>query len=100
MNINPNPTGRSSELQGGELQRSRQTRALESKQQRVRQQSAQGTPPQARTSGFTTHKIRAAIDATPPVRAERVAELKARLQNGTYPIDSQRLAERMLAERE
>ncbi|MEZ4741294.1 MAG: flagellar biosynthesis anti-sigma factor FlgM [Bdellovibrionota bacterium] len=35
---------------------------------------------------------------TPPVRAERVAELKAQIQDGTYKIDSGKIADGMLRE--
>jgi len=35
---------------------------------------------------------------TSPIRAERVAELKAQIQNGTYKIDSGKIADGMLRE--
>ena len=39
---------------------------------------------------------RAALAETPEVRAERVAELKAQIEAGTYQIDADRVAERIL----
>lgn len=39
---------------------------------------------------------RAALAETPEVRAERVAELKARVQAGTYRVDPDKVAERIL----
>lgn len=37
-----------------------------------------------------------AIKETPDVRAEKIAEIKAKIANGTYNIDSKTLAEAML----
>ncbi|MGI5820096.1 MAG: flagellar biosynthesis anti-sigma factor FlgM [Armatimonadota bacterium] len=42
---------------------------------------------------------RAALAETPEVRAERVAELKAQIEAGTYQIDADRVAERILGRR-
>lgn len=39
---------------------------------------------------------RAALAETPEVRAERVAELKAQVESGTYEIDADAVAERIL----
>ncbi|MFO8080185.1 MAG: flagellar biosynthesis anti-sigma factor FlgM [Armatimonadota bacterium] len=39
---------------------------------------------------------RAALAEAPEVRAERVAELKAQVQSGTYKVDPDRVAERIL----
>ncbi len=39
---------------------------------------------------------RAALAETPEVRAERVAELKAQIESGTYTIDADAVAERIL----
>lgn len=39
---------------------------------------------------------RAALAETPEVRAERVAELKAQVQAGTYRVDPDKVAERIL----
>jgi len=37
-----------------------------------------------------------AIKETPDVRADRIAEIKAKIENGTYDIDTKTLAEAML----
>lgn len=39
---------------------------------------------------------RAALAETPEVRAQRVAELKAQVQAGTYQVDPDKVAERIL----
>ncbi len=39
---------------------------------------------------------RAALEEAPEVRADRVAELKARVEAGTYVVDSDKVAERIL----
>jgi negative regulator of flagellin synthesis FlgM len=39
---------------------------------------------------------RAALAEAPEVRAQRVAELKAQVQNGTYQVDPDKVAERIL----
>ena len=44
----------------------------------------------------TLNRIKETIRAEPDIRAERVAELKARLQDGTLKVDSEKLAENML----
>jgi len=36
------------------------------------------------------------VKASPDVRADRVAELKAAVKNGTYKIDADKVAERMI----
>ncbi|MDH5752220.1 MAG: flagellar biosynthesis anti-sigma factor FlgM [Deltaproteobacteria bacterium] len=45
-----------------------------------------------------THRIREAVDSTPDVRADRVAELRKQIASGEYRIDPDRLAENMLRE--
>lgn len=39
---------------------------------------------------------RAALADTPEVRAQRVAELKAKVESGTYRVDAEKVAERIL----
>ena len=42
------------------------------------------------------NKIKDRISTEPEVRADRVAELKDKIKNGEYQVDSQRLAKTML----
>ena len=49
-----------------------------------------------KTSSFTLDKIKNRIDAEPDVRSDRVAELKAQIQNGQYKVDFDGLAEKMI----
>ena len=57
--------------------------------------SGSGEPP-VKTSTFVMNKIKSLIIAEPEVRAEKVAELKARIKNNEYNVDSQVLAKKML----
>ena len=43
-------------------------------------------------------KINDVLEMTPDVRAERIAELKKLVQEGQYQVDSEKIAEKMLAE--
>ena len=52
--------------------------------------------PPVKTSTFVMNKIKGRILAEPEVRADRVAELKAKIKSGEYQVDSQRLAKTML----
>ena len=54
-----------------------------------------GEPP-VKTSTFVMDKLKSQINAEPEVRAERVAELKAKIKSGQYEVDSERLAKIML----
>lgn len=43
-------------------------------------------------------KIKQVLDQTPEVRDEKVQELKRRIENGSYAIDPDRIADKMLGE--
>ena len=58
-------------------------------------QSGSGEPP-VKTSTFVMNKIKSQINAEPEVRADRVAELKDKINSGEYKVDSERLAKKML----
>ncbi|MDH4225003.1 MAG: flagellar biosynthesis anti-sigma factor FlgM [Deltaproteobacteria bacterium] len=45
---------------------------------------------------LTVNRVKDAIRAEPEVRAEKVAELKAKIKNGDHKVDSHKLAENML----
>jgi negative regulator of flagellin synthesis FlgM len=49
-------------------------------------------------AGRVTQVAADALKNTPPIRAEKVAELKARIQAGTYQVSGEAIAERMLAD--
>ena len=49
-----------------------------------------------KTSSFAMDKIKNGIAAEPEVRADRVAELKAQIKDGTYAVDADKLAGKML----
>ena len=52
--------------------------------------------PHVKTSTFVMNKIKSLINSEPEIRADRVAELKAKIKNGEYKVDSERLAKKML----
>ena len=52
--------------------------------------------PHVKTSTFVMNKIKSQINAEPEVRADRVAELKAKIKSGEFKVDSERLAKKML----
>ena len=54
-----------------------------------------GEPP-VKTSTFVMNKIKSQINAEPEVRADRVAELKAKIKNREYKVDSESLAKKMI----
>jgi negative regulator of flagellin synthesis FlgM len=43
-------------------------------------------------------ETRAKLDEVPDVREEKVAELRNQIQNGTYQVDAQKTAEKLLKE--
>jgi negative regulator of flagellin synthesis FlgM len=47
-------------------------------------------------SSRDVHNLRAAAAAAPDVRADRVAALKAQVQSGSYTVDNQTLAAKLL----
>ena len=51
-----------------------------------------------KNSTFVMNKIKDRISIEPEVRADRVAELKAKIKSGEFQVDSERLAKTMLEE--
>jgi len=49
-------------------------------------------------TGRAMHVAREALKQTPPLRADKVAALKARITDGTYQVPGADIAERMLAD--
>ena len=45
---------------------------------------------------LTTTKVKDAIRNEPDVRADRVADVKRRLEDGTYAVDAEQLAKNMI----
>ena len=43
-------------------------------------------------------EVKKQLDEVPDVRADKVAELKAQIENGTYEIKSEEIAEKMLTD--
>ncbi len=57
--------------------------------------SGSGEPP-VKTSTFVMNKIKSLINVEPEVRADKVAEFKARIKSGEYKVDSESLSKKML----
>ena len=51
-----------------------------------------------KTSSFATEKLKNRVNQEPEVRAEKVAELKAKIAKGEYKVDAHKLAEKMISE--
>jgi len=49
-----------------------------------------------KNSTFVMNKIKDRISIEPEVRADRVAELKAKIKSGEFQVDSERLSKAML----
>lgn len=54
--------------------------------------------PQAREMAEARAKAMEIAKATPSIREDRVAELKQKIQNGTYQIDSSKIADGIMRE--
>ena len=48
------------------------------------------------TSDFTMNKIQKRIQLEPDIRADKVAELKAKIESGEYQVNSEQLASKMI----
>ncbi|MBU0479521.1 MAG: flagellar biosynthesis anti-sigma factor FlgM [Proteobacteria bacterium] len=68
---------------------------------------AEGKPPETTATGGTdtvqlsansreAGTIRQILDSTPTVRAERIEEIKGRIERGEYQVDPNEVADRML----
>ncbi|MFO6446369.1 flagellar biosynthesis anti-sigma factor FlgM [Erythrobacter sp. NE805] len=55
------------------------------------------TAPAAAAAGISLEVTAASAAATPPVDAERVAEIRKALSNGSYPLVPTRIADAMIA---
>ena len=59
-----------------------------------------GLPPDGpvKADAFISNKMKLRLEAEPEVRADKVAELKAKIKSGEYEVDSQKLARNLLLE--
>ncbi len=51
-----------------------------------------------KNGSFAVDKMKLRIEAEPEVRADKVAEIKARIKSGEYQVDTQALARNLLKE--
>jgi flagellar biosynthesis anti-sigma factor FlgM len=92
MKVTGQQPPRASELTSGKA------REAEQKAERTRQGKEEAPAPVQNRTSLTMNKIKDAIRHTPDVRADRVAEVKERIERGTHRVDAERLAENLLRE--
>ncbi len=90
-----------------QLDRPTDVRQTDGVQKSTQKKGAKGTQksdfdvalsPQAREMADAREKAMQIAKATSPVREDRVAELKQKIQNGTYQIDSDKIADGIMRE--
>lgn len=59
---------------------------------------AESTPTQGSRTSLIFNRLKEAIRGTPDVRSDRVESIKQQIENGTYKVDSEKLAAKMLTE--
>lgn len=81
------------------------TREQESKQGKIEKgvalrgkETAKSERPAGNHTSLTMNRIREVIKSTPDVRSERVEALREQIRSGSYKVNADRLAERMLTE--
>ncbi len=92
MKVTGQQPPRSNELNTG------RAREAEQKHERHGDARADGARSEPNRTSLTMHRIKEVIRNTPDVRADRVAELRERIQSGQYRVDAERLAQNLLAE--
>ena len=65
---------------------------------RPRGASVGGAFDAVKADAFISNKMKLRLEAEPEVRADKVAELKAKIKSGEYEVDSQKLARNLLLE--
>jgi negative regulator of flagellin synthesis FlgM len=99
MKITGQDPAKTAELSLGKTRSKDAAPAQGARQEGKAQPARQSARPAAQlpsTSNLTTTKARDAIRREPDVRADKVADVKARLKNGRYEIDADKLAGKML----
>jgi len=74
------------------------SKEAERKGAQARALAKEGPAPVGNRTSLTTNKVKEVIQSTPDIRADRVAEVRARLMAGTYQVDADKLADRMISE--
>lgn len=91
MKVTGQQPPRSSEVNNG--------KARETELKQARQRAGDKEAPervQREHPALTTHKLREAVRTAADVRADRVAEIRERVESGRYQVDAERLAGNML----
>lgn len=80
----------------GELTQGKTREAEGERRSRVNGRSTENPVRVPDRPSLTTAKVKDAIRKEPDVRADRVADVKRRIQDGTYQVDAERLAKNMI----
>ena len=91
MRIEPNRIGRVAQKPVGEVSRT------EVNGTRPTQSVAQGDQVVLSQRASEVQRARAALASVPEVRAQRVADLKKQLQAGTFRVDADKVADKIIA---
>ncbi len=106
MKVNPNVNSGIQSTQADKLQKSDQASRTDKARQVEKARQDFKTPPSTNTSANAeiSSKAKDAAKAhvvaatTPDVREDRVAELKRKIAEGTYKVDSDAIADKMIRE--
>lgn len=90
MKVTGHNTPRTGELTQGK------TREADGRRSSVTGRSTQNPVRVPDHPSLTTNKVKDAIRNEPDVRAEKVASVKRRIQEGSYAVDAERLAKNMI----
>ncbi len=101
MRVNPgaSPTIQNTQTEG--LKKSEQTAKTDRAKQIEQMAKSQGSSParaEISDKGKELAKAHAVAKSSPDVREERIAALKARIADGSYKVDADAIADKMLKE--
>jgi negative regulator of flagellin synthesis FlgM len=97
-NVNPNIQGTKTEGPKKTEQTAQPERARQIEQLAKTKDSSGPARAEISDKGKEFAKAHAAASAAPDVRESRIAELKKRIADGNYKIDSDKIADRMMSE--
>jgi negative regulator of flagellin synthesis FlgM len=96
MKITGQDPAKTAELSLGKTRSSKDAAPAQATRKDAKAQAAKPPPQLPSTSNLTTARAREAIRREPDVRADKVADVKARLKTGQYQVDADKLADKML----
>ncbi len=97
-NLNPNIQGTQNEGTKKAEQTAQPERARQIEQLAKSKESSAPARAEISDKGKEFAKVHAAATSAPDVRESKIAELKKRIAEGSYKIDSEKVADRMMQE--